>query len=423
MQILKTAILMSTFAVGLAATAFAEPISLRVGYAFAYRDAAFREQIAADFMRSHPDIKIKLESGAPDCPALLQQTLRAAITSDLPDIVASVCYQDMQVLAERGIARTLDTFIAADRDWKDVGLTPSAMETVKRNGETIALPENISSPIVYFNMSLVRKAKPDLKELPQTWDEILALANAVKAADTSSMPIFFEYYPDSYNWSFNGLVYNFGGDVFDTNGHIAFNGDAGGKALDILRRLGQAGMMDITSEQARQSFVAGKVAIYVASSSLLNIFSTGADNNFEMLTEEFPKSAADGKLPSGGFGFVMATKDPQKQKAAWEFLKFAVGARAQTKMVKKTGFTPVNAKAATSPEFLGEFYKQKPNYAVAVSELPRVKSMNIYPGANGPKITTVIRDHLQSVVTLKRMPSEVLPDMVRDVTALLPKDQ
>ncbi|WP_413993263.1 extracellular solute-binding protein [Labrys okinawensis] len=421
MRKIPSILIASILTFGSAVSASAEPVSLRVGYAFAYRDAAWREQVANEFMRIHPDIKIKLESNATDCPTLLQQTLRSAITNDLPDVIASVCYPDMQVLADRGVAVPIDTFISNDKSWSEVGLTPAAMNTVKWKGSVIALPENISSLIVYFNMALVQKADPVLKELPTTWDGILQLANNVGSRDKDSMPIFMEYYPDSYNWSFNGLIYNFGGDVFDKNGKIAFDSAAGKQALEILQRLGKAGMTDITSEQARQSFVAGKIAIYVASSSLLNIFTKGAANNFDMRTEQYPHSAPDGKLPSGGGGFVMATKDADKQRAAWEFMKFAVGPEAQTVMVTKAGFTPVNSTAISSAQFLGDFYKAKPNYIVAVDELPRIKPMNIYPGENGPKITTVIRDYLQSVVTLKRTPEEVMPEMVRDVSRLLPK--
>lgn len=417
---IAVALTVAMVGLGSIASAVAEPISLRVSYAFAYRDNAYRQQVADEFMHLHPDIQIKLESNAPDCPALLQQTLRSAVTNDLPDVVASTCYPDMPTLAGRGIAVPLDQFIAGDKSWNDVGVPASALQTAQFGGKTVALPENISVEIVYYNMDLLHKARPDLKELPQTWDDILKLAQDVGRVEKGVMPIFFEYYPDSYNWSFNSLVYSFGGDVFDGNGKIAFNGDAGRHALDTLQQIGKSGMVDITSEQGRQAFQAGNVAIYVASSSLLNIFTGGAANKFELRAAPFPQSAPDGKLPSGGFGFVMTTKDPEKQKAAWAFMKFAVGPEAQTVMVTDTGFTPVNATAAGSPQFLGAFYKSRPNYLVPVEEMARIKSQNLYPGENGPKITTAIRDRLQSVVTLKRSPEEAMPDMVDAVTGLLP---
>lgn len=401
--------------------AMSEQTSLRVAYAFAYRDAAYREKVADEFMRRHPNIEIKLEPTAVDCPALLQQTLRSSMTNDLPDVLASVCYPDMPILAERRIVTPLDDFVSKDKSGNDVGLAPATLSAVQWKGQTVALPESISSLIVYYNMSIIQKARPGIRDLPESWNDILSLAHEVSDKDRHSTPIFFEYYPDSYNSSFNSLVYSFGGDVFAQNGSIAFNSPAGMRALHILQRIGKAGMIDITSEQARQSFASGNIAIYIASNSLLKRLTESAVNRFDVRTAQFPQSAPDGKLGSGGFGLLMTTKDAQKQKAAWEYMKFAVGPKAQTIMVTSTGFTPVNSKAIGSPEFLGEFYKTRPNDAVAIEQLPRIKSKNVYPGDNGPRIATVIRDHLQSVVALKRPPEEVMPDMVRDVTNLLPK--
>lgn len=118
---------------------------------------------------------------------------------------------------------------------------------------------------------------------------------------------------------------------------------------------------------------------------------------------------------------AITAKDPDKIAAAWKFLKFASGPEAQMMIVKATGFTPVNTIAVKDPAYLGGYYKANPNALPAIEELPRIKIQNLYPGENGPRITTIIRDHLQSVVTLKQTPAEVLPKMVADVEKLLPK--
>jgi len=73
------------------------------------------------------------------------------------------------------------------------------------------------------------------------------------------------------------------------------------------------------------------------------------------------------------------------------------------------------------PKLLGGWYDDHPNHRTSLGQLPRMSRFYSFPGANSMKIPTVIRDHLQSVVTLKRRPDEVMPDMVRDVQALLPR--
>lgn len=419
MRIAHRCILAATFML-VSGTAIAEPVTLRVTHGFPAREAPFRTEIAKKFMEQNPDIRIELESTAPDCGALLQQLLRAAITNDLPD-VSTPCYQEVGILSKQNLLVPLDDFIARDGTWKDVGVEPGSLATTTWNGHIFALPESVSTSIVYYNMNLVRKVRGADDTLPQTWPEILALANDIKRQGGDVMSIFYEYYPDNFNWQFNGLVYSHGGNVFTTDGKIAFDSAAGRTALGLMKQFGEAGMIDMTTEQARQSFAASKIGIYVASNSRLAQLTANAGDQLEIRTAPFPQSALDGKMQSGGGAIAIFTKDQAKQEAAWKYLKFSVGPEAQTLMVTQTGLSPVNTKAVKSPDYLADFYKHRPNYLTAIDQLPRIKSMNEYPGEHARQISNVIRDHLQEIVTLKRSPEAVMPDMVRDVTELLPK--
>ncbi|WP_165504497.1 extracellular solute-binding protein [Rhizobium laguerreae] len=404
-----------------AAAAQAGQITLRLTHAFPSRDSLFLKPIAEKFMQENPDIRIELEANATDCPALLQQLLRDSVTGALPDMVSSLCYTDMPTLAERGMLTPLDKLIADDADWKRVGIEPSALGTTTVKGHVVAIPQSVSASIAYYNMSLIRKVRPDLKNLELSWTDILSIADDLKKASPDTMPLFFEYYADSYNWSFNSLLLSYGGNVFTEDGKIGFDSKAGRDALDLMQRFGQVGMVDMTAEQARQAFASGKIGIYFASNSRLKTLTANAGPTLYIETGPFPQSATDGKLASGGGGVAITSKDPDKIAAAWKFLKFASGPEAQTMIVKATGFTPVNTIAVKYPAYLGGYYKANPNALPAIEELPRIKIQNPYPGENGPRITTVIRDHLQSVITLKQTPAEVLPKMVSDVEKLLPK--
>ncbi|SFT84599.1 extracellular solute-binding protein [Paraburkholderia aspalathi] len=398
----------------------AEPITLHLAYAFPSRDTLFLEPIAEQFMKDNPGIKIKLEGNATDCPALLQQLLRYSVTGALPDMVSSVCYTDMPILAERGILTPLDDLLSNDPDWKNVGITQSSLGTTTVKGRVVAVPQSVSSSIVFYNMSLIRKIRPDLENLDLSWDELLSIAAKLQKAELGVMPLFFQYY-DTDNWSFNSLVSSYGGDVFTKDGKIGFDSRAGRDALALLRRFGETGMVDMTPEQARQAFASGKIAIYFDSTSRLQSLMANAGPTMDIRTGVFPQSAADGRLAQGGGGMAITTKDPARIAAAWKFLKFASGPEAQTLIVKTTGFVPVNAVAVRDSAYLGAYYKKRPAMLAAIRELPRVKVQNPYPGPNAAQIMIVIRDYLQRVVTLKQTPEEALPGMVREVTNLLPR--
>ncbi|MGZ9722692.1 extracellular solute-binding protein [Rhizobium miluonense] len=399
----------------------AEQVTLRLTHAFPSRDGVFLKAIAERFMQQNPDIKIELEGNATDCPALLQQLLRDGVTGNLPDIASGVCYTDMPMLADRGIINPLDKIIAGDASWKEVGIEPGALGTTTVKGHVVAIPQSVSASIAYYNMTAVRKIRPDLKNLDLSWTDVLSIAKDLKAASPEIMPVFFEYYADSYNWSFNSLLMSHGTDVFTEDGKIGFNSKAGRDALGLLQQFGQAGMVDMTAEQARQAFASGKIGIYFASNSRLKTLTANAGPLLDIQTGVFPQSSNTGTLASGGGGMAITAKDTKKIEAAWKFLKFASSAESQTRIVKATGFTPVNTIAVKEPAYLGDYYKANPNALAAIRELPRIKIQNLYPGDNAPRITTAIRDHLQAVITLKQTPEEAMLKMLSDVEKLLPK--
>ena len=129
----------------------------------------------------------------------------------------------------------------------------------------------------------------------------------------------------------------------------------------------------------------------------------------------------EGRLPAGGNVAMIVSGDKAKQKAAWEFVKFATGPLGASIMAKTTGYMPPNKVA--NDVYLKDFYVQNPNNYTAVKQLPILTKWYAFPGENGLKITDVIKDHMNSTITRSRSsePQKVLDDMTRDVQKLLPK--
>ncbi len=57
----------------------------------------------------------------------------------------------------------------------------------------------------------------------------------------------------------------------------------------------------------------------------------------------------------------------------------------------------------------------------SIQQLPLLTDWASFPGDNSLKIIEVIKNHTESLVTSKRTAEQVMPDLVRDVNALLPK--
>lgn len=179
---------------------------------------------------------------------------------------------------------------------------------------------------------------------------------------------------------------------------------------------------NVSQATALEDFVSGRLGIWSHSTSGLGGVTKQVGKSFDLRTARFPVSAgAASRLPAGGNVAMLFVKDPARQRAAWEYVKFATGPVGATVMVKGTGYFPANALPAKDPKLLGVFYVQNGNYRTAIAQLPILTAWYAFPGDNGLKITDVINDHLQSVVAETAAPEAVLKGMAADVQVLLPK--
>ena len=117
----------------------------------------------------------------------------------------------------------------------------------------------------------------------------------------------------------------------------------------------------------------------------------------------------------------MFTKDGAKQKAAWEFIKFACGPVGATMMVKATGYMPATTIPSQRKDMLADFYATNPNHLISIQQQDVITGWYAFPGQNALRITDVVNDHLQTVVAKRGGADDVLKKMTSDVQALIPR--
>jgi multiple sugar transport system substrate-binding protein len=353
----------------------------------------------------------------------VQDLLRSqAIGEPLPDVAFHGLHR-VRLLVERDLIAPLDELIARDPTWASAGFIPAMQRLGEMNGRQYALSFATSTMVAHYNADLIERAGGSPETLPRTWDDVLSLARRVREKVPDVQNLYWFHQESNNNYTFHSLVQGFGGRMITPEGGIAFDSPEGLQALRLLRRFGEVGMVDVTDRQAVQSFSSGTLAIYLASTARVDQLARGSRGRFRYVVGPLPTPARNASFPAGGAGVMMHARDARQQRAAWEFMKFAAGPIGQTVMVRRSGYMPGNEKALQDPELLGRFYEENPNHRVSLSQLPRMTPFQTFPGENSVKIPTVIRDHLQSVVTLRRQPEEVMPDMVRDVRALLPNQR
>ena len=171
-----------------------------------------------------------------------------------------------------------------------------------------------------------------------------------------------------------------------------------------------------------EMLVQGRLGLFATSSGGINYHQREIGGKFEFRTAMFPSVVSEiGGLPVGGNVVMMLAKDPRKQKAAWEFIKFATSPRGQTLQVKHASYLPSNFLAVKNPDLLGRYYEEHPLELTAIDQLLLAKKWYAFPGPDALKITKVIEKHIRSVVTQKVDPDTAHKKMVKEVEGLLPK--
>lgn len=397
-----------------------QPVEIVVDYPYANIFKDVHETIAKDFMAKFPQYKVTFRAPTPDYEVQTQQALRHAVTNQLAD----VSYQGLnrqRIFVDRAIAVDLTPFIKAEKDWDKLGYNPALLSLGQVQGKQVGIGFSLSTPIVYFNADLVQKAGINPDQFPTTWDGIIDAAKKSKAANpkTYSMHVDWEI---TGNWMFQALLFSNGGSMLTADEKkVAFDGPAGKTAMNTFAKAVNEGEMRNNSFQnSSQDFTSGTMAVLVTSTSNLGQITRQVGDKFKLRTSLMPIQK-DGRLPSGGNVAMMFAKTPAKQQAAWEYIKFATGPLGATTMVKGTGYFPANVIPANDPNMLKPFYEKNPNHLTAIKQMSVLTGWYAFPGENGLKITDVIKDHLQTVVSKKAKPEAALADMATAVQNLLPR--
>lgn len=414
-------IFMAAAAVLMGASA-AQATEIVIQYPYGELFNGTHQQIAAEFAKKRPDIKVSFRAPYDSYEEATQKILRESITKQMPDITFQGLNR-IRIMVDRNIAVALDDFIKAEKNFETEGFHQAMFDIGTQQGKVYALPFAISLPIAYYNLDLVKKAGGDPNNLPKTWDEVFALAKKIKAlgGDVNGATIAWDI---TGNWLWQAPVFSQGGSMLNADeSKVAFDGPEGQFAINVFARfVKDAQMPNLTQPDMRAAFAAGKTGIHFTSTSDLAKTTEMIAGKFNLKTHVFPDvKPGVGRLPAGGNLGVITATDPAKQKAAWEVMKFWHGPEGAAIMAKTTGYMPPNKKA--NDVYLKDFYEKNPNNYTAVSQLGLLTKWYAFPGENGLKITDVIKDHLQSVVNGQRAgePQAVLKDMTRDVQKLLPK--
>ncbi|RVU21176.1 ABC transporter substrate-binding protein [Methylobacterium oryzihabitans] len=404
-----------------AAPARAEQTEIVVHYPMPGFFKSVMDTISAEYMRRKPEVRITFAAPSPTYEEGLQLMLRQANSPQMPD-VSFVGLNRLRVLAERKVGEDLAPLVAKDAGLTQEGFSDHLLSLARIGDRQVGLAFATSNPIFYYNADLVRKAGGDPDAMPTDWDGIIALAAKIQALGDGTVGMGYRWMLD--DWMFSALLFGDGGRMMAPDeSRVSFDGPEGLAALRLLDRMVKEGRMPaLTGDAMVQTFQAGRMGLFFWTTGALRSILNGVGDKFELRTATLPLLNPDkGRLPTGGNAAVMFTRDPAKQAAVYDFIKFAAGPFGQTVVVPGTGYVPTNDLAPKDERYLKGFYEKNPTYRAGLSQMDRMVPWYAFPGTNGVKITQTIVDTLSRVAEQKATPEQALKDMSAEVTKLLPR--
>ena len=400
-----------------ATTVYAEDkVTIEFAYPYSHLFDVTYEAMMPAFKEAHPNIEVKFRATYESYEDGTNTILREAVSGNLPDVTMQGLNRQAP-LVDKGIAQSLEPFIAKEADFEKDGYHEAMLSLSTFKNEVYGLPFSVSLPVGYYNMDILRKG--GIKELPQTWGQVIAACKTMKANGIDN-PIFWGWNITG-NWFMQALLWSQDSAIVD-NGNVTLDSPEALVALEQMQDIfTECEMQNLEWKAALASFSAGEIGMMFWSTSALGAVER-SQGDFELVTGPFP--GINGKpmgLPAGGNAAMLTStsEDPKVREAAWTWLKYITSGDGAAEVAKTTGYMPPNK--AANEIILADFYEQNPNKQTAVDQLPLLRDWLAYPGDNGLAITQVIYDGIERIVTGDATDmKELQQEMVEEIADLLP---
>ena len=394
---MKRLLLATAIALGFTAPVLAdEKIVVEFAYPYPHLfDVTYEKQIKK-FNKVYPHIEIKMRAAYESYEDGTNTVLREAISGNLPD-VSMQGLNRQAIFVEKGIAKSLEPFIAKESNFAKEGYHKAMLELGTFKGKVYGLPFSVSLPVGYYNMDLMKKAGiTAVDQLPKTWSAVIDTCKKLRSAGVKN-PMFWGWNITG-NWFLQALMWSQGEPTVIGN-KLNIDGAAGLKSLETMKSLFRGcEMQNLEWKAALKSFSAGEIGMMYWSTSAVGAVER-AKGDFKLVTNEFPGIGGSPKgLPAGGNSAMMVStsKDPKELDAAWKWLKFITSGEGAADVARTTGYMPPNK--AANEIILKDFYSQNPTKATAVRQLPLLREWQAYPGDKGLAVTQVIFDGIERIV-------------------------
>lgn len=332
------------------------------------------QEIVKDFEAKYPDIKVDVVYAGNYDQSL--EKLQVAWAGGTAPNVVMLEQNDTSVMYFHGALLPLDNFIKGPNgiDLKD--FSPALLDAVTYEGKIVAMPYNVSTPLLYFNRDLFRKSGVE-PQAPKNWSEILGFSKKI-ARDTNGdgkNDVFgIDFYASA--WIFEAWIGQNGARVLnEAMDRFTFNSPEAVEAMRFTQSLANVHGVAYYSGNGYALFWDGRLGMAERSTAALadNIQKASFDMGVAPLACQRQCYA-----PLGGGNFALLnTGTPAQKEAAWTFLKYITSTEPLAKYAAATGYM-VARRSSFQSATLRPLFVREPRYLITYSQLevahPRPKA-------------------------------------------------
>ncbi len=314
-------------------------------------------------------------------------------TGEAPDVFF-ISPGDWRRYAENGLALPLEDYMP---QYLLDDLLPASVEAVTLNGHIYSVPFEMEPVVLWYNKSIFEEAG---LEVPTTWDELLATAEALTTSDRYGILI--PVNPDYYeNFVFYPFLWMAGGEVVNEDfTAAAVNTPEAARALDLwgtLVREGWAAPTSTGNDPTDERFPLGQGAMFVSGYWVYGWLEASYPEFLEDLAVAPIPAPDEGDELATVYGgwTVMVYAGTEHPEEAAEFAIQMFGAEDNARAA--AWGIEYNTKLSPRQSVLednAEFYTQFPHDAFAHEIFPTARAEPSYP----PEIAQTVWEALQDVM-------------------------
>lgn len=341
-----------------------------------------------EFMAAYPHIKVE---GVPVASGQVLARVQADIVAGRVPDVAQIVFSDLDFVVRNLGVKPLNDIIPPE-EWTahTAGMVPAGLKLGAIGDKAYGLAYVFSTPVLFYNADLFKQAGLNPDQPPKTWADVKAAALQLKEK-TAKSGIYPAVYSE-FDWLLQGVFLSNGGRALsEDRTRVTFGEPAAVEAVAMLRDLLKSGAhANMREAEAPDAFMSGNLGMILTTSVYQRSFLKAAKDKFELRAAPMPSFGDKPSKPTNsGSALFILSRDPVKQRAAWELMKFMTSKRGYTVITSEIGYVPLRLDIVEDPQYLGEWTKQNPLIRPNLEQLSRLNQWVAFPGANYKQISRI----------------------------------